>query len=146
MKTGLSILLMSLMIFFILLLVHESSHALMGTFLGCKGIKMVLFDLVNGPHTELSCSSSNLSSLVYLSGLLMTSTLGLPFLFLKSPSRSLFFVILGISLIFSVSDLSILFKLEFHSLFTIASGFGFITTGEYFMASGYIDRTTLVNL
>lgn len=133
MKKILGIILANIIIFFALLLMHEIAHALIGSYLGCKQIKIV-FDMAEGPHTELNCPS-RIDGPVYMSGLVTTALSGSLFLLLKSPSKNLFFVSLGLSLIFSALDLSILFSLElvFYSL--ISFGFGFVTVGEYLMTS-----------
>jgi len=128
------IILINLVLFFVLLLIHEASHVVAGYFLGCRQISVVLLDRIKGPHTEMTCPAKSISWCLRISGLIVTALLALPFLFFSSYSRNLFFLILGFSIILSASDFNILFGLESIFYAIVVFGFSFIAIGEYLTA------------
>lgn len=133
----LNIVLINLIVFFALISIHEISHTASGMLFGCKYEKSILMDSnFVGPYTEMYCSNNSL--LVLISSLIITSSFSLLFLLLKSPSRNLFPISLGLSIIFSSLDLSIATNIQ--SLVYPVVSIGFIVTaiGEYFIASSYI--------
>lgn len=146
MKKILNIILVNLVIFFVLVLIHEASHAITGYYFGCKQVKVVLLDVIEGPYTELTCPIKSMNWIIYMSGLIATTLFSFPFLFLKSPSNNLFFSVLGFSIIFSAFDLSILFNMELLFYIAIVSGFGFMSVGEYFIALNCVKTSSLTNL
>lgn len=90
------------------LIFHEAGHFYTGEFLGCKNIKIVLFD--SSPfntYTEMNCPPSVLISLLELGGLLLTIPLSLFFLlFLDGfPEKHFFWIILGFNILISLEDL-----------------------------------------
>lgn len=102
---------------------HEAGHFLMGEYLECKNIKIVLFDssLFN-TYTEMNCPPNTTILLLELGGFLLTIPFSLFFLiFLNGfPEKHFFWVILGFNLLVSLSDLTYFTKVFiFILLFTI---------------------------
>ncbi len=129
------------MIFFALIAIHEISHVIVGYCLGCEYEKAVLFDSnFNGPHTELICSNGINEFFVYIGGLLVTSIFSLSFLLLDTIEKNMSFLSLGISIILSSSDISLVLRSQttFYPLVTF--GFFFVIAGEYFLSSSYIKE------
>ena len=146
-KKILNIILLNITVFFALISIHEISHVVIGSCLGCEYGKAILFDTkFNGPHTELICTNKINQVFLYLSSLLVTSCFGLMFLSLNSPGKNMFFVILGLSLIFSSFDISIATAIEPLVYPVIGSGFMLMIIGEYFIASSYIKEDVLLDL
>lgn len=136
-KEILNIVLINLLVFFALISVHEVSHITAGMFFGCRNQRAILLDSnFVGPYTEFYCSGNNI--LIFLSSLIITSSFSLLFLFLSSPTKNLFLISLGLSVIFSSLDISIATNIQ--SLFYPIVSLGFIITasGEYFIATSYI--------
>lgn len=141
-KEILNIVLINLLVFFALMSIHEISHMATGIILGCKNQKAVLLDSnLIGPYTEFYCSGNSI--FIYLSSFLITSSFSLLFLLLKSPTRKLFLISLGLSVIFSSLDFGIATNAQY--LFYPLVSFGFLITamGEYFIASAYINNELL---
>jgi hypothetical protein len=141
----LNIILINLIVFFALISIHEISHTASGMLFGCSYEKSILMDSnFVGPYTEMYCSNNSL--LVFISSLIITSSFSLLFLMLKSPSRNLFPISLGLSIIFSSLDLSIATNIQ--SLVYPVVSIGFIVTaiGEYFIASSYIKDNFSLDL
>ena len=140
-KTFLSIILVNIMLFFALIAIHEISHVIVGYCLGCEYEKAVLFDSsFNGPHTELICNNGINEFFVYIGGLIITSIFSLSFLLLDTIERNMSFLSLGVSIVLSSLDISLVLSSQaiFYPLITI--GFFFITAGEYVLASSYIKE------
>jgi len=136
----------NLMIFFALISIHEIGHVLIGYYLGCSYGKAILFDTTTGgTYTELFCPAQTSNILVNFSGLIITSLFAVAFLLLKSPNRYLFFIILGFSLIFSVSDISMFFSLQILFYLMLACGFSFVIIGEYSLASSLVVNIDNIN-
>jgi len=135
----LSIVIINLLVFFALMSIHEISHTTVGTLFGCKNQKAVLVDSnMVGPYTEFYCSGNNI--LIYFSSFIITSCFSLMFLFLKSSTRKLFLISLGLSVIFSSLDLSIATNIQYLFYPVISLGFIITTIGEYFVASSYVNN------
>jgi hypothetical protein len=139
-KTFFSVVLLNIMLFFALISIHEISHVFVGYCLGCEVQKAVLFDnTFGGPHTELLCSNGLNELLVYLGGLGITAAFSLSFLFSEIREKNLSLISLGISVILSSLDMSMLFSSSvFYPLLT--SGFLLITAGEYLVGSLYFKE------
>ena len=133
----LNIIVINLLVFFALISIHEISHVATGIMLGCKKGGAILMDSnFIGPYTELYCSSN--SWLVYLGSLMITSLFSILFLFTESSTRRIFFISLGLSLIFSSLDLSIITGMQYLFYPVVSLGFAATTLGEYFIASSVI--------
>ena len=135
----LSVILINLLVFFALMSIHELSHTTVGMLFGCKNQKAVLVDSnMVGPYTEFYCSGNNI--LIYFSSFIVTSCFSFMFLFLKSSTRKLFLISLGLTIIFSSLDFSIATNIQY--LFYPIISLGFIVTaiGEYFIASSYVNN------
>jgi hypothetical protein len=135
----LHIIIVNLIIFFALISIHEMGHSIGGILSGCKYQRAVLLDSnLIGPYTEMYCSNINYM-LTFFSSLLITTSFSFLFLLLKSPTRNLFPVSLGLSIIFSSLDISIAANMA--SLVYPIVSLGFIVTalGEYFVASSVIN-------
>jgi hypothetical protein len=155
-KKVLNVILLNLTVFFALISMHEISHVVIGNCLGCEQGRAVIFDansgtgitgmLLSKPYTEILCSNGISQSLLYLGGLIVTSCFGMLFLFLKSPGRNMFFVILGLSLVFSSFDISMAIGIESIVYPVIGSGFILMVFGEYFIASAYVKEDVLMDL
>ena len=144
-RETLNIVLINLIVFFALISIHEISHTISGILSGCKYEKSILMDSnFIGPYTEMYCSNNPL--LIFFSGLIITSSFSLLFLLLNSPSRNLFPISLGLSIIFSSLDLSIATNMQ--SLIYPVVSLGFLVTaiGEYFIASSYIKDNFSLDL
>jgi len=102
---------------------HEAGHFYAGEFLGCRNIKIVLFDSsIFNTYTEMNCPPSVQILFLELGGFLFTIPLSLFFLmFLDSfPEKNFFYVILGFNILISLADLSYFSKaLIFVLTFTI---------------------------
>ena len=141
-KEILSIILINSLVFFALMSIHEISHMATGMLFGCRNQRAVLIDSnLIGPYTEFYCSGNNM--FIYLSSFLITSSFSLLFLFLKSPTRKLFLISLGLSIIFSSLDFSIATNIQYLFYPTVSLGFIITSTGEYFIASSFIKGESL---
>ena len=134
-----SVVAINIAIFLALILIHEASHAIAGIYTGCYKVNIVLFDLASLPHTDLVCPMEGVNLLVHMSGLITTSLFGLIFLLTRN-SKSLVFLAVGFSLIFGALDMSILFSSEIPFYISNAVGFGFIISGECFLASSQLAQ------
>ena len=127
------------MIFFALIALHEISHVLVGFCLGCENEKAVLFDSsFNGPHTEIVCSNNINELLVYLGGLIITSIFSLSFLLLDGIEKNMSFLCLGVSVVLSSLDISLILRSQTILYPLLTFGFLLITAGEYLVTSNYI--------
>jgi hypothetical protein len=152
----LNVILLNLTVFFALISIHEISHVVIGNCLGCEYGRAVIFDaksetgitgmLLSKSYTEIVCSNGISQTLLYLGGLIVTSCFGLMFLSLKSPGRNMFFIILGLSLVFSSLDISMAIGIESIVYPVIGSGFILMIFGEYFIASAYVKEDVLMDL
>ena len=141
-KEILNIVLINLLVFFALISIHELSHVAAGIIFGCKNQISVFMDSnLIGPYTSFSCSGNSI--LVYFSSFIITSCFSLLFLSLRSSARRLFLISLGLSVVFSSLDISIVTNMNY--LFYPAISIGFIITsiGEYSIASSYINNELL---
>jgi hypothetical protein len=141
----LNIILINLIVFFALVSIHEMGHTAAGMLLGCAYQRSVLMDAnLIGPYTEMYCSGSSFA--VFISGLLVTSAFSALFLFLRSPSKNLFLISMGLSLIFSSLDVGTLLNMQSAVLPLVS--FGFVTTalGEYFIAASYARNSFSLDL
>lgn len=123
--------------------IHEIGHASVGVIFGCKYEKAILFDSnFVGPYTELYCSKIDYF-FIFLSSLIITSSFSSMFLFLNSPTKNLFLISLGLSIIFSSLDVTIATNIQ--SLFYPIISLGFMITaiGEYFIADSYFKNNFL---
>ncbi|MEM5778318.1 MAG: hypothetical protein QXD43_02020 [Candidatus Aenigmatarchaeota archaeon] len=145
-KEILNIVLINLTVFFALISIHEIGHTVSGLLLNCRYQKSVLLDHnFVGPYTEMYCSNINYF-FVFLSSLALTTFFSFLFLFLNPPTKNLFFISQGFSLIFSSLDLSIATNIS--SLFypLIALGFLITSAGEYFIATSYVKNNFSLDL
>lgn len=141
-KEILNIVLINLLVFFALISIHELSHAAAGIILGCKNQIAILMDSnLVGPYTKSYCSSNSI--LIYISSFLITSSFSALFLFLRSSSRKLFLISLGLSVIFSSLDFSIVTNMSYLFYPAISIGFIIAGIGEYSIASSYVDNELL---
>jgi len=135
----LNILLVNILIFFSLISIHEIGHVIAGYFLGCNLGKAILIDgNFIGPYAEIACQGQVNQTLLFMSSFFITSSFGVLFLFLKSPQRNMFFVVIGLSLIFSSLDFLVVTGLQSVMYTLLSVGFVFMGIGEYFIASFYI--------
>jgi hypothetical protein len=91
------------------LLFHEAGHFFIGEYLGCKNIKIVLFDSsIFNTYTEMNCPLAVPVMLLKLGGFLFTVPFALFFLiFLNGfPEKKFYWVILGFNLLISLADLT----------------------------------------
>ncbi len=136
----LGILIINVILFVSIIAVHELGHGATGSIVGCKGQK---FSLAGGgllqPHTEMNCYGVDYSW-VYLGGLAATLVFSFVFLFFGSPAKNLFFVSLGLSIVFSSLDMSILARLG--SLVYPLAFLGSIVaiSGEYLITASYMNN------
>ena len=145
-KKILSIILLNVMVFFALISIHEIAHVAVGMCLGCSMGKAVLIDAkLSGPYAEMVCSNTVNQLILYSSSLILTVCFGLLFLSLGSPGKNLFFVFLGLSIIFSSLDMG-LATVEAVTYPMLVSGFLFVTLGEYYMASSSINENLIFDL
>jgi hypothetical protein len=132
------IVLVNMIVFFALISIHELGHSAGGFLSGCKNQKAVLMDAnFVGPYTEMYCANTNYAMMLF-SSFLITSMFSFLFLLLKPPTRNLFFISLGLSIVFSSLDVMIATRIQ-ALLYPIAS-IGFIITafGEFLMASSAV--------
>ncbi len=155
-KKILNVILLNLTVFFALISIHEISHLVIGNCLGCDYARVVLLDkevgtsitgmLFNEPYTELMCNSQFNQFFLYLGSFFVTSCFGLMFLAINSPGKNMFFVISGLSLVFSSFDISIFMNIESIIYPVIGSGFMLMILGEYLIASAYVKDDVLLDL
>jgi len=95
------------------LLFHEAGHFFIGDYLGCKNIKIIIFDssLFN-TYTEMNCPPSAPLFLLELGGFLFVIPFSLFFLLLLGsfPEKNFFWIILGFNVLISLSDMMVLVK------------------------------------
>jgi len=145
-KEILNIILINLTVFFALMSIHEIGHSFSGMFFGCKYQKSVLIDYkLVGPYTEMYCSKINYF-FVFLSGLIITSFFSFLFLLLNSPTKNLFYISQGLSLIFSSLDISIATNISSIIYPIVTLGFLITAVGEYFVATSYIKENFSLDL
>jgi len=118
-----SILLTNLLLFLLTIILHEFGHYLVGKFHNCKDLKIVFWDENLGTYTEMKCLNYK-KGLFELSGFLLTIPFSLIFLFLEE--KHYFYLINGLNLTFSFSDLYFLNL----SYLTLAIGFALIIFSE----------------
>ncbi|MFH1228911.1 MAG: hypothetical protein V1678_00615 [Candidatus Aenigmatarchaeota archaeon] len=132
------IVLVNLIVFFALISIHELGHSAGGILSGCKLQKAVLMDAnFVGPYTEMYCADMNYALMLF-SSFFITASFSFLFLLLKPPTRNLFFISLGLSIVFSSLDVIIATNIQ--ALIYPVASLGFIITalGEYFMASSAV--------
>ena len=133
----LSIVIINLLVFFALMSIHEISHVAAGMLLGCKNQIAVLLDSnLIGPYTESYCTGN--STIIYVVGLMVTSSFSLLFLFLNSSTKRLFFTSMGLSVLFSSIDFSIVTNIQYLFYLMTSVGFLMIMIGEYSLANSYV--------
>jgi len=136
----LNIVLINLIVFFALISIHELSHTASGMLFGCRYERSILIDSnLIGPYTEMYCSNIGYL-LTLISSLIITSFFSFLFLLLKSPSRNLFPISLGLSIIFSSLDISIATGIQSLVYPVVTIGFLVTSIGEYFIASSYANN------
>jgi len=127
-------------VFFALISIHELSHTASGMLFGCRYERSILIDSnLIGPYTEMYCSNIGYL-LTLISSLIITSFFSFLFLLLKSPSRNLFPISLGLSIIFSSLDISIATGIQSLVYPVVTIGFLVTSIGEYFIASSYANN------
>lgn len=140
-----SVILINLLIFFALISIHELSHVATGMMLGCKNEKAVLIDSnLVGPYTELYCSNDYWA--IYLSSLLITSSFSFLFLLLKTSTKKIFLISLGLSFIFSSIDVSIATNIQYLFYPMLMGGFAIMSLGEYSIASHYVRNEINIDI
>ncbi|MEM7825371.1 MAG: hypothetical protein QW412_00745 [Candidatus Aenigmatarchaeota archaeon] len=139
----LKIILTNVVLLLALLSIHELGHLIVGILTGCSSARIVLFDTEReGPYTELFCNNPN--HLTYLGSVFSTLAFASFFLFLKEPEdKKLFFIMLGLSLMFASLDIATLTSSQFYFYFSIISGFGFTIFGEYSLTLSYVEKEDL---
>ncbi len=141
-KEILNIILINLLVFFALISIHELSHVATGIIFGCKNQISVFMDSNSiGPYTSFYCPTNSI--LIYFSSFLITSCFSLLFLSLKSSARKLFLISLGLSVVFSSLDISIITNISYMFYPVISIGFIITALGEYFIASSYVNNELL---
>lgn len=136
-RSILSIILINLLVFFALISIHEISHVTAGMLLGCKNQVAVLLDSnLIGPYTESYCTGN--STIIYVIGLMVTASFSLLFLFLNSSTKRLFFTSMGLSVLFSSIDFSIITNIQYLFYLMASAGFLMIIIGEYSLANSYV--------
>lgn len=96
-----------------ILIFHEAGHFLLGDYIGCKNIKIVLFDSsLFDTYTEMNCQMTTPIYLLKLGGFLLVVPFSLIFLlFLKGfPENRFFWVIIGFNILISLADLTFFTK------------------------------------
>ncbi len=94
-------------IFLSTIALHEMGHAIAAQYYGCEHTKAVIYDVINAPHTEIFCGSDYNETIITLAGFFATITTGLLFFLAGGRFTSILsYIILGLSLIISNSDLS----------------------------------------
>jgi hypothetical protein len=136
MKNVLKIVLANASLFFLLIFIHEISHAAVGAYFGCRQIGLVVFDLIEGPKAEMSCSNGA-NPMIFLSGTLITLIFGGIFLLFKS-FRSASFLAFGFALIFGAIDMSTLLNIIPAFYISALSGAGIMIFGEYKVAMNFV--------
>jgi len=90
---------------------------------------------------------SNASYLLTLiSSLIITSAFSFLFLLLSSPSKNLFSISLGLSIIFSSLDISIATGMQSLVYPIVTIGFLITSIGEYFIASSFVKDNFSLDL
>ena len=142
----LNIVLINLIVFFALISIHELSHTASGKLFGCVHEKSILIDSnLIGPYTEMYCSETGYL-LTLISSLIITSSFSFLFLLLKSSSRNLFPISLGLSIVFSSLDISIATGIQSLVYPTVSIGFLVTSIGEYLIASSYVKDNFSLDL
>lgn len=144
-KKIINIILLNAIVFFALISIHEIVHIAVGSCLGCNYGKAVLLDTnLVGPYAELVCSNTN-QLIIYISSLIVTAGFGLLFLTLNSPGKNLFFIVLGLSIVFSSFDIGLaIMKSLIYPM--MASGFLLVTIGEYYIASSCLNENLFLDM
>jgi len=142
----LNIILINLIVFFALISIHELSHTASGMLFGCRYEKSILIDSnLIGPYTEMYCSNASYL-LTLISSLIITSAFSFLFLLLSSPSKNLFSISLGLSIIFSSLDISIATGMQSLVYPIVTIGFLITSIGEYFIASSFVKDNFSLDL
>jgi len=141
----LTIILINSIVFFAMITLHEFGHVIAGAFSGCTGSTAVLIDAnFVGPYTQMECPTTSTMS-VEMSGFFITALFSLSFLLLNYPTKNLFFVGMGLSIVFSSLDLSMIISSTYAIYSAVSAGFFFIIFGEYRIASAYANSKFNLN-
>jgi len=123
------------------LIFHEAGHFFVGEYIGCKNIKIVLFDSsIFNTYTEMNCPLNIQLSLLELGGFILVIPFSLSFLlFLDGfPEKKFFWVILGFNLLISLTDLTYFSKAFIFTLLLTIIGIALIIFGENLLIDKFI--------
>ena len=98
------------------LVLHEAGHFITGLYVGCKNIKLVLFDSTLGTYTEMNCPTEQPAYFPLIGAFMLTLPFSLSFLLLRNfPERNFFWISLGFNFIISMTDMFGIVPLQFFS-------------------------------
>ena len=122
------------------LLLHEAGHFFIGMLVGCKNVKLVLFDSALGTYTEMNCPNEQQLYFPLIGSFLFALPFFLLFLILtKFPERNFFWISLGFNFLISVSDIPPILPLDILQIVSFGFGFILIIYGEIIL----IDKLIL---
>lgn len=115
---------------------HELGHFTAGSMAGCDNIKVVLLDNHMTTYTQMNCSSTVPSYILFFSGFMLVIPFAIFLFFLKNYEKFYSLVALGFNLIISISDV-VLFS-SFLALPFLILGILFVVIGETFLINRYL--------
>jgi len=135
-----NLILLNVAIFLSTLSLHELGHVIVGMYTGCESGKVILYDSEQpGPYAELMCSDGVDEKFALAGSLLATTVFGSLFLFLRSPERNLFLIIIGFGIFFGALDIVMITGIEIMQYVFIAFGMLFIIVGEFLTGLAYAE-------
>lgn len=84
--------------------IHESGHGIAAKLLGCSYAKIVLYDFVSTPHTEILCPAGYNSFMITMAGLLITSIIAAIFWFTEPKFSHISSLMFSIGLLITYKD------------------------------------------
>jgi len=128
-------------LFISIIAIHELGHAFTAQAYDCKYSKAVIYDVLNPPHTELSCPNDDNDVIITYAGLITTLLVSLLFFIGGGQFTSkAAYLMLGFSLLITYGDFSDLNVSGSIILFTILVSLFFICFGVVQLSLLYIDQ------
>ena len=120
-KIFLYFLLLTILFSFSTIVLHELGHFIFGLYVGCRPVKIVLFDTsIMTTYTEMECLPTVNMHLLGISGFFVVLPISLLyFLISKGGEKYLALIMIGFNFVISVNDFDIYLKFPFPQVFAI---------------------------
>lgn len=136
-----TVLLLTTSIFLLAGTLHETGHAVTGMVMDCQHISIILFDTDTGTtFTSMQCPTTKKSTIAVGSFVLVSLFAGLFLLIRTSLYRPIGWMLLGMHVLGSASDLAYLTRAPAITNGAILAGVFFILYGEEQLVSALLDH------